>query len=369
MCGSNCEEQLIVVATSGRSHCGVMASLLVPPPYSGIDRKRVGVDRDAGVRRLRDGTHAVGEAVAQVDARRRRAIAAEQEARTHARLRPQVPFRQFTYVPAGGHFRCVPAGGHRLLQRPQTHRGSADRSGHVDRITGTGTGTREGASRADGANRGDIDNERTGRVLHAQPGGSCDVASNESNSVPGRKREQPVEHRVEEPRGQIVRQHERQQRSAGRCAHGCEIAQIDGQRAMPDRVGRYEPPIEMDALDLRVGGEDVKCATLRLDNRRIVAGTHDDPGRLREAGGDALDEGPLSDLADGTVIDCRQKSFRVLDRTRLPDDRHLDLAGILQFALDAARDVLREPDRLLVGDLLALDHDAHLAARLQRERL
>src|SRR6266849_4277390 len=62
-------------------------------------------------------------------------------------------------------------------------------------------------------------------------------------------------------------------------------------------------------------------------------------------------------------------SLGVVDRARLPNDGHFDLARVFELVLDAARDVLREPDGLLVRDLLALDHDADLAAGLQRERL
>src|SRR5262245_5635763 len=62
-------------------------------------------------------------------------------------------------------------------------------------------------------------------------------------------------------------------------------------------------------------------------------------------------------------------SFGIVDGPRFADDRDLDLTGILELALDAAGDVFRQPDRLLVGDVLALHHDADLAAGLQRERL
>src|SRR4029077_4943011 len=39
----------------------------------------------------------------------------------------------------------------------------------------------------------------------------------------------------------------------------------------------------------------------------------------------------------------------VIHRAHLADDSHLDLTGVLQLRLDLARDVLRQPDRLLVG--------------------
>src|SRR5215471_13873364 len=61
--------------------------------------------------------------------------------------------------------------------------------------------------------------------------------------------------------------------------------------------------------------------------------------------------------------------LRVIGRTGFANDRHFDLAGVLQFVLDAPRDVLGQPHGLLVRDLLALDHDSDLAPGLQRERL
>src|SRR6478609_6737847 len=59
------------------------------------------------------------------------------------------------------------------------------------------------------------------------------------------------------------------------------------------------------------------------------------------------------------------RSLGVVDGARLPDDGDLDLTRVLELVLDAARDVLREPDRLFVRDLLALHHDANFAAGLE----
>src|SRR3954470_11463401 len=58
-----------------------------------------------------------------------------------------------------------------------------------------------------------------------------------------------------------------------------------------------------------------------------------------------------------------------LNGARLPDHGHLDLARVFEFILDAARDVLRQPDRLLVGDALAFDDDTDFASGLEREGL
>src|SRR4051794_34346748 len=62
-------------------------------------------------------------------------------------------------------------------------------------------------------------------------------------------------------------------------------------------------------------------------------------------------------------------SARALDRPRLADHGHLDLAGVGQLLLDLASDVLRQPERRLVADLAAVDDDADLAAGLDGEGL
>ncbi len=59
-------------------------------------------------------------------------------------------------------------------------------------------------------------------------------------------------------RGECVGQHQRQQRRAGPGAHGRQVAQIDGERAVSDGVRRHEPAVEVDAVDQRVGREDVE---------------------------------------------------------------------------------------------------------------
>src|SRR2546423_9984582 len=56
--------------------------------------------------------------------------------------------------------------------------------------------------------------------------------------------------------------------------------------------------------------------------------------------------------------------LRVLDRARLPDHRHLDLAGVLELLLDLAGDLVREQDRAVVVDRARLHHHPDLAARL-----
>src|SRR5712692_1822884 len=53
----------------------------------------------------------------------------------------------------------------------------------------------------------------------------------------------------------------------------------------------------------------------------------------------------------------------------LADHHHLDLAGVLQLALDLAGDLLGELGRLAVVDRVRGHHHAHLPARLDREHL
>src|SRR5258707_10678071 len=63
------------------------------------------------------------------------------------------------------------------------------------------------------------------------------------------------------------------------------------------------------------------------------------------------------------------RSLRVLDGAGLANHRDANLAGIRELGLDLLRDVLRQPERLLVGELVAVDDDAHLAAGLDGEGL
>src|SRR5215218_7144198 len=54
----------------------------------------------------------------------------------------------------------------------------------------------------------------------------------------------------------------------------------------------------------------------------------------------------------------------VVGGPRLPDDGHLDLAGILELLLDLARDLVREQDGAVVVERAGLHHHADLAAGL-----
>ena len=84
--------------------------------------------------------------------------------------------------------------------------------------------------------------------------------------MPLGKRDQSVDDSIDDGHLQLVGQHEREQRRARRGAHRSEIAEIDRERPMPDRVRRHEPPIEMNAFNLCVGGQHVERAALRLES-------------------------------------------------------------------------------------------------------
>src|SRR5947209_5867197 len=64
---------------------------------------------------------------------------------------------------------------------------------------------------------------------------------------------------------------------------------------------------------------------------------------------------------------CRGWLLRVLHGTRLPDDRHFDLAGIRELFLDLADDIAREAGCGEIVDLLGSDEDADFAAGLDGE--
>src|SRR5436305_4275992 len=69
---------------------------------------------------------------------------------------------------------------------------------------------------------------------------------------------------------------------------------------------------------------------------------------------------------NGLDLALWMRSLREVNRTRLADDRHLDLAGVFDLLLDVARDLVRHQRRPLVVHLLGLDDHADLAARLHR---
>ncbi len=114
--------------------------------------------------------------------------------------------------------------------------------------------------------------------------------------MPRGKRDQPVDDAIDDLDVEAVRQHERQQRRARRRPHRGEIAEVHGQRAMPDGIRRHEPAIEVNSFNQCVGGQHVERAALGLNDRRVVTGTDEDPRWHREPRGDAGDERVLADV-------------------------------------------------------------------------
>src|SRR4051794_5479062 len=68
----------------------------------------------------------------------------------------------------------------------------------------------------------------------------------------------------------------------------------------------------------------------------------------------------------GSGSGLRARSLREVNRTRLADDRDLDLAGVLQLLLDVAGDLVRHQRRALVVDVLGPNDHADLATGLHR---
>jgi hypothetical protein len=116
--------------------------------------------------------------------------------------------------------------------------------------------------------------------------------------VPSGERQQAIQYAVDNRDIEGVREHERQEYGAGRCAHGGKVTEIDGECAVPDRVWRHKPAIEVHAFDLRVGREDVERATFGRNDRRVVAGADDNPVRHGQATGNTRHECALAKLRD-----------------------------------------------------------------------
>ena len=174
-------------------------------------------------------------------------------------------------------------------------RRGADRAADVDDVFGAGAVAAQHAPPFRAADRGRADDQRSGR------GG--DVAADQRRVVAGGPCQERVDNLVDigdEPSG---RQRQREQGAPRRGAHGRQIAQVDGERLVPDIGRRAVGAVEVHAFDQRVGGQDRERAAVRLDDRRVVsdAGHH-----LRAARGDPLpdvpDDGVLADIGDGWRI-------------------------------------------------------------------
>jgi hypothetical protein len=99
------------------------------------------------------------------------------------------------------------------------------------------------------------------------------------NAVPCGKADKACDDALEVFERQGGRERERKQRQARRRPHRGQIAQIDGQRAMANRVGGYKGAIEVDTFDERIDAQCLDAVPLRLDDRRIVADADKQPVR------------------------------------------------------------------------------------------
>ena len=58
---------------------------------------------------------------------------------------------------------------------------------------------------------------------------------------------------------------------AGGRAHRRQVAEVDRERAMTDGGRGTDVEVEVDAFDQRVGRDDGETASIRLDDRGVVA--------------------------------------------------------------------------------------------------
>ena len=84
-----------------------------------------------------------------------------------------------------------------------------------------------------------------------------------------------------------------------------EIAQVDGQRLVPDRRRIAKRAIEMHALDQHIGGDNFQPVPLRLDHRRVIPDSDLDPrGRRRNHRAHQFNHPMLPGLGDGLRLEC-----------------------------------------------------------------
>jgi hypothetical protein len=121
------------------------------------------------------------------------------------------------------------------------------------------------------------------------------VSTDECDAMLACQRQEAVEDAVDRRQIDVVGEQQRQQRTAWLGAHRGEVAQIDGQRTVTDRIERHEAAVEVHAIDDRVGRQHVVHAAHRRDNGRVVTRSDGDPWSCGEAGGNPLNEGPLAE--------------------------------------------------------------------------
>jgi hypothetical protein len=100
-----------------------------------------------------------------------------------------------------------------------------------------------------------------------------------------------------------LRQRHGQQGQPRSRTHCGEIAQVDRQGPMANRVWWHERPIEMHAFDETIDTQNLDPIPRRLHHRRIVTNPYEHPvGRGGKVRANALDERTLSQFAYGDAI-------------------------------------------------------------------
>ena len=131
------------------------------------------------------------------------------------------------------------------------------------------------------------------------PGERVRLPPTSATQVAGRQVEQTVQQAIHVVDRQVAGQGQRQQRHTGYRAHGCEVAEVDGERFVADRGHRAEAAVEVHALDHRVGGYDVERPAHWLDHGGVVPDAHGDPRRRgRHPGSDSIEQPVFAEVTD-----------------------------------------------------------------------
>jgi hypothetical protein len=131
------------------------------------------------------------------------------------------------------------------------------------------------------------------------PGDSRNVAAGEGDAKPFCQFQESLEQFIDLDKRGVGGEHERKQRKPGGRSHGGDVAHVDRERLVTD-IGRgREAPIEMNAFDQRVGGQDLQRPAIRDRDRCVVADT-DDQGRVggRHPAANPFNQGTLAGLGN-----------------------------------------------------------------------
>jgi hypothetical protein len=97
----------------------------------------------------------------------------------------------------------------------------------------------------------------------------------------GCKRRKPGYHLVELTDWPRFRQRQGKQRETWCRAHGCQVAQVDREGSMPDRLCWHERAIEMHPFDETVDAQHLDPIPRWLHDRSVVSNPDEHPARGR----------------------------------------------------------------------------------------